>query len=243
MKYGIKSKLEKLSQKFRLRWYTTRFFFDKPKVQYQPLPWCGIEMAKRDTGSRQRLKLIKSELGNETSNILDVGSSVGFFSISLAENGSFVTGLEMGKDKLKIAQCAAEMAGVTTVSFVNMKVTTETVQLLPTFNVTLCLSIWHHWVRYFGLENANVILNSLWEKTTTCLFFDTGLTELPEYFNFPELVQDPEKWLVANLQAVCPGGEIKNLGQSYAFPAEQFLSNGTKQESSTITRNLYCIKR
>lgn len=243
MNYGLKNKLEEMRLKLRLRWLTTKFFFDKPRLFYQPLPWCGIETAKRDNGSRQRLVQILRELGDTKGSVLDVGSSVGFFSIALAEQGNFVTGIEGGKRNFDISQCAAAMADVKTASFVNMEVTAKTVKILPRFDFVFCLSIWHHWIRYFGIGDAMSILESLWHRTGNSIFFDTGLDELPEYFNIPEFEIDPDAWLNDKLQTACPGGEVRIIGQSNAFPSEQFLSTNTKKENSSVTRNLYCIKR
>ena len=97
MKVSLKKKLEVIRLKLRLRWLTTKYFVDKPSLFYQPLPWCGIETAKRDNGSRQRLRQILRELDDAKGSVLDIGSSVGFFSIALAKQGYFVTGIESGK--------------------------------------------------------------------------------------------------------------------------------------------------
>jgi len=243
MKLGVKNELTKIFQRLRMRWLTTSYLFDKPSVLYQPLPWCGIETAKRDFGSYQRLRLIENELDGIKASVLDVGSSVGFFSISLAERGYFVTGLEMGKNKLEISQCAAAIAGVKTVSFVNIEVTIESALLLPTYDVVLCLSVWHHWVLFYWFDEAMSILQSLWSRTKNCMFFDTGLEELPSYFNLPKIDTDPVEWLTLNLQSICQDSTVKILGVSNAFPSEQFYSKDTKKESATATRNLFCIKR
>jgi len=187
MGLGLKSKFERARLAFRLRWLTTKYLVDKPKLLYQPLPWCGIETAKRDNGCRQRLEMILRGMGEAKGSVLDVGSAVGFFSISLAERGCYVTGIEVNRRKFEIAQCVAAIAKVQPVSFVNLKLTAETINLLPTYDFTLCLSIWHHWVRYFGFDEAMLILESLWDRTKDRMFFETGLDELPAYFNMPEV--------------------------------------------------------
>jgi len=243
MNTGIMNKLDKIRLKLRFRWLTTKFMIDKPQLFYQPLPWCGIETAKRDNGSRQRLSQIFGDINDKKGSVLDIGSSVGYFPIALAKEGYYVTGIELGKRKFEISQCAAAISDAKTASFVNMEVNSETVNLLPTFDFVLCLSIWHHWIRNLGFDDAMFILESLWARTKDSLFFDTGLDELPEKFNIPDMDNDPESWLNEKLQSACQGGKVEIIGQSSSFPSSVFFSEDTKMENSLATRNLYRIKR
>jgi 2-polyprenyl-3-methyl-5-hydroxy-6-metoxy-1,4-benzoquinol methylase len=105
----------KLWDHVRFRLITTRFFFDKPKVKYQPLPFVGIQTAKRAAGSESRLSAITSFLdkqGIDGGSAVDYGCNVGYFSLSLCRQGFFVYGVEEDDRALSTAYTASRLIGV-----------------------------------------------------------------------------------------------------------------------------------
>jgi hypothetical protein len=243
MKNLIKKQIKKIFYRTKFRYLTTKYFFDKPMTLYHPLPWMGINHAKRAKGTKIRFDLINRILDDNKGSVFDFGCAEGFFSISLAEKGYNVLSLEAKKDRYEIVKLVSKILGLNNISFLNMKVDENTIKHFPVFNYTLCLAVWHHWVRYFGFENAENILITLWSKTTKYMFFETGLSELPKEYGMPKIEGDYDKWLVNYLESILPNSEISVIGQAPAFPPEQFASMKTKHDDESFLRNIYCIKK
>ncbi len=243
MALNIKSILRNIFIRIHFRWLTTKYFIGKPQVLYHPLPWLGLEKAKRGKGSQKRLDLILNEMGDENGSVFDFGCAEGFFSISLAKKGFLVTGLEQKRDRFKIAQLASDMLGVKNVSYFNLKVDETYVSCFPSFDFILCLAVWHHWVRFFGFDCANRMLKILWQKTNKIMFFETGLSELPESFNMPEISGDPDVWLHEFLEELLPDSAVNVIGEAPSFPPDQFRSTTTKFDSISYKRKIYKIER
>ena len=79
----------------------------------------------------------------------------------------------------RIAQHARKKMNTSNVAFCNMIVNLDTVRLLPNVDVIFLLSVWHHWVRYYGFETATEILAGVWGKCNKIMFFETGESDLP----------------------------------------------------------------
>ena len=149
----------------------------KRKIGYHPLPWLSISKSDRSSGCYERLNTLFEFL--KTSKIdggvvLDVGCNIGFFSLSLKERGFFVYGVDENKFDLTIADTVGRSIKKGKFFSVNMFIDEKTVEYLPSADICLCLSIWHHWVKQHGLKNATTILKSLYKKTNKVLFFETA---------------------------------------------------------------------
>ncbi len=66
-----------------------------------------------------------------------------------------------------------------------LRIDRETVDLLPESDITLCLSVWHHWVRRYGVEDATYILQAIVNKTRHLVFFDSGEEEMTARYSLP----------------------------------------------------------
>lgn len=227
----------KALDKIRFRVLTTRMLFDTPKTKYQPLPFVGIDDAHRSAGSQTRLREIKNtldKLGIRNGSVADYGCNVGYFSISLGIEGFTSYGIERDLVALDTAYTASKMVGA---SFcpINKDITIETIRLMPKTDASICLSLWHHWVKEFGMEDATSILKTLWENTNCVLFFDTGETEMPPEYNLPFMNSDPKEWLLSYFEENLHPEEIIWLGQHKAFAPGKF------KENEHIDRNLFAI--
>lgn len=107
------------------------------------------------------------------------------------------------------------------------------VEILPSADVVVFLSLWHHFVRLHGLDAATAMLRSIWEHTRGVLFFDTGEDEMPEDWGLPRMEPDPETWLARFLAETCSGGTVVHLGRHAAADAD-----GRPAE-----RNLFAVVR
>jgi hypothetical protein len=109
----------------------------------------------------------------------------------------------------------------------------ETVGLLPEADVVIVLSVWHHFVRTNGLDDATMLMGRIWARTRCVLFFDTGESEMPASYNLPEMSPDSRTWLGRYLAGVCTNGEVRHLGVHAAFDAD----------GEPALRNLFAIVR
>ncbi len=217
---------------------TTKFIFDKPKFDYQPIPWLGMDEATiRGETTKERWNKIQQHLNNQKS-LKDVGCCVGYFCISASEKfGMNTIGVENNERFLRIARYAVPKDLANSCRFLRLEVNENNVSILPKTDITLCLSIWHHWVYHYGLETATKILATLWQSTDNILFFESGEEEIKEEFNLPF---DPsmavKDWLFSYLSEVCDDGKVEIIGE---FPAGDYSHYKIKKHK----RSLFKVQR
>ena len=113
---------------------------------------------------------------------VDIGACEGYFSIMLGEAGIPTIALEGDPGASRTAMLAVRRSGLENVGVLALALTPENVVAVPGSDCTVCLSVWHHFVRHNGLEPATEMLGSIWAGTRKVLFFDTGENEMtPEY--------------------------------------------------------------
>lgn len=216
-----------------------QFYYDVfPGLPYQPLPWLGYHEARRGTGCNDRWAAIKSIISsNSVSSALDLGCNVGYFSFSLAELDITTVGVEMDDRFFRIARYAAKIINTKKVGFLNMEINIDTVHLLPKVDLILLLSVWHHWVKYYGLDAATKLLAIIWEHCEGTMFFETGENEMPPSFCLPAMTPTPREWLTNYLSDTCKNSNIHHVG---AFKA--FAPSGNEKHR-IIERNLFLLSR
>ena len=185
---------------------------------YQPLPWLGLHQARRGTGTRARWRLLAPLLdAYPLRTALDLGCHTGYFSMALAQRGIVTLGVDADERALRIARYATNRLHSTRLAFSCMMITPDTLDLLPQVDLVLVLSIWHHWVRSYGLAGASAILATIWRRTNQILVFETGEDEMPADFRLPNMQGNPAGWLAGYLAEQCAGGTVRPLGQAQAF--------------------------
>jgi hypothetical protein len=199
-----------------------RFLVDRQRLDYQPLPWLGIDDAPRSIGVRtrwERMAEVIEEVGAETA--VDIGCNAGYFVLSLAERGLATVGIESDPRYARLLLHARKRLPYEDVTVSVMKLTPTSAGLVPRSDATLFLAVWHHLVREFGLDPALGVLRSLWEGTRSVMFFETGQSEMPPSFGLPEMEPDPNTYITALLEERCPGGSVRFLGEHDAFDADR----------------------
>jgi hypothetical protein len=196
-----------------------RFRIDTfPQGVYQPVPSLPVRSATRGTGSESRWEAILPvvrEQGVESA--VDIGACEGYFSIMLGESGIPTIAIEGKPANYRTAIFAARRSGLDDVGVLALQLTQENVVAVPVSDCVLCLSIWHHFVRYHGLGGATEMLETIWDRTRKVLFFDTGESEMTPEYRLPAMTPDPRSWLAAYLAETCPGSRIEHLGKHAAF--------------------------
>ena len=160
MENRVGSFLTKINKNLQFRIDTTRFLFDKPKYDYQPLPWIGIERAEiRGEATYERWEKIQSYL-KDSKTLKDIGCCVGFFCHKAAESFNMHTiGIDNNDQFLRIARYTKQyVENGENESFYNMTMDKNNAETLPQTDATILFSLWHHWVFHYGLETATQML-------------------------------------------------------------------------------------
>ena len=97
-----------------------------------------------------------------------------FFSIQLALEGHTVIAVDFQKNLQLIFEYAARRAGVNNVGYMTGAITPENISNYPKTDYVLLLSVWHHWVKVFGLNSAHDMLVTLVENTDRKIYFESG---------------------------------------------------------------------
>jgi len=204
-----------------------------PYGRYQPIEALPGRV-KRADGSISRWKAMRPVVERlNVSTGLDVGAYEGYFSIQLGSLGIATVALESAPTHYRTALLAVRRTGLDNVGVLALEIRADTVALTPAVDCTLFLSLWHHLVRWQGIDAATEITAGLWAKTAQVMFFDTGENEMPDWFDLPEMTPDPRVWLEGYLAATCPGGRVEHLGRHAAFDAE----------GNPCERNLFAVVR
>ena len=196
-----------------------RFRIDSfPHGIYQPVSSLPVRGATRGVGTESRWSAmlpIVREQGVESA--VDVGACEGYFALQLAGAGIPTIAVEGNPRTYRTTIFAVRRSGLGNVGVLAMEVTPENVVAVPPADCTVCLSVWHHFVRYHGLTDASEMLNEIWQRTGKVLFFDTGEAEMTPEYRLPAMTPDARSWLSDYLAETCPGSRIEHLGTHRAF--------------------------
>jgi SAM-dependent methyltransferase len=180
---------------------------------------------KREGGADARWELIAPHLAEADRSVLDVGSNLGAMTVRAAAGGRFAIGVEPAARLVQTARRQARGAGA--VGFVNMKIDRQSVLTLPEFDVVLCLSVHHYWVRDFGEAQAWQIVGELLRRARHRFFFEPA--SVKRKFGSPDLdFADLDREAIVeyntkHLEAVAaPDQTIRVLGETPCRPREPF---------------------
>ena len=192
-----------------------------PAGVYQPVPTLPFRHATRARGSESRWAamspLIQSLAPRQA---VDVGADAGYFALQLGWLGVPTVAMDGDPRAQRTAMLAIRRSGLHTVAVTSLRLEPANVDLVPPADCVLVLSVWHHFVRDYGIEAATTMVQSIWAKTGKVMLFDTGESEMPPSFGLPSMVPDGRTWLRDYLAHACAGSRIEHLGRHAAFDAE-----------------------
>lgn len=214
----------------RLRFHVDTF----PFGLYQPVPSLPGSRATRARGSESRWEAMLPLLeANGVASAVDLGACEGYFSLMLADAGISTIALEGLPANYRTTLYAVRRSGLANIGVLALALTPENVDMVPPAGCVVCLSIWHHFVRAYGLEAATSMLMAIWSKTGVVMFFDTGETEMTPDYGLPEMTPDSRSWLEDYLGRTCADSGVVHLGRHRAFDPE----------GGAVERNLFAVLR
>ena len=168
----------------------------------------------------------------------DIGSCVGYFCISASEKFGLQTfGIEMNDMHLALSRRAVPDNLKNKCSFMNMIVEPRNASTMPHTDITLLLSVWHHWVYNYGLDEATVMLQKVWDSTSSDLYFETGEEETKEEFNLPfPSNTKASQWIKDYLQSSLKGAHVETLGKFEAGNYEHYSQKSYKRTLFKVSR-------
>lgn len=212
-----------------------RMKFDSlPSLDYQPLPWIGLNKANRDAGVISRWEVIEKEL--EDLNVktnLDIGCNVGYFSIATAKKGITSIGVEGDPKYYRVMQYAINKLKLKNIGVLSWQLNEDSIEMLPDTESIIFLSVWHHLVKHDGLETATNILRKLWKRNKKVMFFESGELEMPSHYDLPDMGESPKSYFTKYLKDTCEDSTIKHLGTHDAF----------SPDNKIVKRNLFAVIR
>jgi hypothetical protein len=189
-----------------------------PRGLYQPVDSLPGRSARRGAGSESRWEAMLPVIREQhVASAVDVGAAEGYFAIQLGRSRIPAIAIERDPPAYRTALYAIRRSRVEDVGMLALKLRPENVVSVPASDCTLCLSVWHHFVRAHGLDGATEMLGTIWERTGKVLFFDTGEDEMTPDFGLPEMQPDARSWISAYLAETCAGSRVEQLGTHAAF--------------------------
>ncbi len=146
---------------------------------------------------RDRWEAFSLHLPTKPGSVLDIGCNIGFFSFMAAEKGHFSYGVE--SDYFNITSCNAikQTTNSERVLFTKHLIDPEYINFMPGFDTVINLSVFHHWVKAYGADQAQEMMKALAQKCS-CMIFETGQsnekgTKWQPLLSF--MGDDPKLWI------------------------------------------------
>jgi hypothetical protein len=205
-----------------------------PQGIYQPIASLPTRKATRGAGSESRWEAMFPVICEQAvESAVDIGACEGYFSIKLGRACIPTIALEGHPGSYRTAIYAVRRSGLDNVGVLALELKPDNVVAAPAADAVLCLSVWHHLVRYHGLAGATEMLETIWDRTEKVLFFDTGENEMTPDYGLPQMRPDPRSWLAGYLAETCKSSRIEHLGTHAAFDPS----------GRPVERNLFAVIR
>jgi|TARA_Y100000294_G_scaffold175100_1_gene194471 O-antigen chain-terminating methyltransferase len=151
-----------------------------------------------------RWKAIVPFLREVKGSVLDIGCNIGYFSFMASKEGCISFGVEA--DNFNITCCHAIKAETLAKNcmFMKKKVDMDFVRKMPFFDVILSLSVFHHWVKSYGDQQAIEMMKILASKCRA-MIFETGQSNesgTKWHHKLFFMGKNPDKWIQSFLYEI-----------------------------------------
>ena len=171
-----------------------------------------------------RWRLISSCLAPGDRSALDIGCNLGVFTALLAQQGIFAVGVDVGTSAIQ--QAVKLNAGRPNLVFGVAALSPDNVDLLPPFDITLCLSVSHYWHRAYGEEPCWKMIQTLIVRSRSFIIEIASIRQ--KYGTLPPEIIDNDEESVKTYfmfrlnEAAGPGRAVRFLGKAKSLGREQF---------------------
>jgi SAM-dependent methyltransferase len=140
---------------------------------YQPNPFTEQPGRPDRRACRERFEAFAAKLPPGALSCIDIGCNIGYFTFRMAKRGGVCLGIEIGRNEVSYARGLATLHDVRNAAFLQFEISSQNVLALPRADVMICMSVFHHWARKFGLDEATRIMDGLAQRCQF-LVFETG---------------------------------------------------------------------
>ena len=151
---------------------------------------------------------------SKVGSVLDIGCNEGLITNHFSELGKFAVGIDISPffARNMLRQLHSEKVP----AFGTLKLTPESVQTLPTFDLMLVLSVHHWWVKEYGDRLAQTMVKGLIERTRR--YFVIEFSSIKDKYGYQQerfvdndeqsVTQYARRWL----EEIDPNYDVKYLG-------------------------------
>ena len=211
----------------------------RERLEYHPAPGVGTSRGAMRRVDR-RLAAITRLVDVTGKDVLDLGCSGGYFSFALARDARRVFAIDGDQAVIDRNREAAERMGVTNVEFVHAVIRPELIEALPSVDVTLFLSVFHHLLtgsEAYDWNDATVVKTAfrsleLLKARTDILVFEMGYPDEGYEWcsRLPRMMPSPRDWIVDRV-----------FGAD--FPSVQIVESPSYAGSAAIRRRFHRVAR
>ena len=126
--------------------------------------------SKRGLGTEQRWEMISARLDDKDQSLLDIACNLGKMTKYAADKGLLALGIDYSA-RAVAAACDAHR-GIPNLAFMRFEITPKSASKLPSFDVSLCLSVYHYWMQIYGEATTWSMVAQLIERTRKKFFFE-----------------------------------------------------------------------
>ena len=113
--------------------------------------------------------------------MLDLGCAQGYFSLSLADQGATVVGIDVGAENITLCRALAVQNPTLDVTFRTMRIEELIEDSSESFDIVLGLSVFHHLAHQYGIDETKKLVANVLERNGL-LLIETALAEEPLYW-------------------------------------------------------------
>ena len=180
---------------------------------YQPNPFNKYHKG-RHRDSFDRYDAVFNALTSAPTTLLDLGCSRGFFVLNAAKHGILALGVDHDRFEILYARAVAEINRVNNALFMHDEIDEQLINKMPQFEMIICTSIFHHWVRIYGKDSAFRTMKGIANKTNKYLVFETGQNNETEtrFYKYLEFMGESYEDWVENFLLDIGFREVKKIG-------------------------------